>query len=94
MTMSFEKGEPVAIDGEKLGPIELLTKLNEMGSRNAVGTIDIIENRLVGMKSRGVYETPGGTILYQAHRDLEKLILDRDTMAYKAIVAQKFAELC
>ena len=94
MTISFEKGEPVAIDGEKLGPIELLTKLNEMGSRNAVGTIDIIENRLVGMKSRGVYETPGGTILYQAHRDLEKLILDRDTMAYKAIVAQKFAELC
>ena len=94
VTISFEKGEPVAIDGEKLGPIELLTKLNEMGSRNAVGTIDIIENRLVGMKSRGVYETPGGTILYQAHRDLEKLILDRDTMAYKAIVAQKFAELC
>lgn len=94
VTISFEKGEPVAIDGEKLGPIELLTRLNEMGSRNAVGTIDIIENRLVGMKSRGVYETPGGTILYQAHRDLEKLILDRDTMAYKAIVAQKFAELC
>lgn len=94
VTISFEKGEPVVIDGEKLGPIELLTKLNEMGSRNAVGTIDIIENRLVGMKSRGVYETPGGTILYQAHRDLEKLILDRDTIAYKAIVAQKFAELC
>jgi argininosuccinate synthase len=94
VTISFEKGVPVAIDGVKMGPVELLTKLNEMGSRNAVGTIDIIENRLVGMKSRGVYETPGGTILYQAHRDLEKLILDRDTMAYKNIVAQKFSELC
>jgi len=93
VTITFEKGIPVAVDDEKLDPIALLTKLNEMGSRNAVGTIDIIENRLVGMKSRGVYETPGGTILFQAHRDLEKLILDRDTMAYKNIVAQKFSEL-
>ena len=93
VTISFEKGEPVAIDGEKLGPIELLTKLNEMGSRNAVGTIDIIENRLVGMKSRGVYETPGGTILFAAHQGLEQLILDRDTTQYRMIVAQKFAQL-
>ena len=93
VTISFEKGIPTAIDDVEMDPISLLTKLNELGSRNGVGTIDIIENRLVGMKSRGVYETPGGTILYQAHRDLEKLILDRDTMAYKAIVAQKFSEL-
>ncbi|NLD11346.1 argininosuccinate synthase [Aminicella lysinilytica] len=94
VTITFEKGIPVAIDDQKMDPVALLTKLNELGSKNGVGTIDIIENRLVGMKSRGVYETPGGTILFQAHRDLEKLILDRDTTAYKNIVAQKFAELC
>ena len=94
VTISFEKGVPVAVDGEKMDPVALLTKLNELGSANAVGTIDIIENRLVGMKSRGVYETPGGTILFEAHRDLEKLILDRDTMHYKSIIALKFAELC
>ena len=70
-----------------------LTKLNELGSKNGVGTIDIIENRLVGMKSRGVYETPGGTILFAAHAGLEQLILDRDTTQYKGIVAQKFSEL-
>ena len=94
VTISFDKGIPVAIDDQEMGPVEILTKLNELGSKNGVGTIDIIENRLVGMKSRGVYETPGGTILFQAHRDLEKLVLDRDTMAYKNIVAQKFSELC
>ena len=93
VTISFEQGVPVALDGEKMDPISLLTKLNQLGSENGVGTIDIIENRLVGMKSRGVYETPGGTILYNAHRDLEKLILDRDTMQYKKIVSQKFSEL-
>ena len=93
MTVSFEQGVPVALDGETMDPISLLTKLNQLGSENGVGTIDIIENRLVGMKSRGVYETPGGTILYNAHRDLEKLILDRDTMQYKKIVSQKFSEL-
>lgn len=91
--IDFEKGIPVAVDGEKLSPVDLLTKLNEMASENGVGTIDIIENRLVGMKSRGVYETPGGTVLFAAHRDLEKLILDRDTMQYKNIVAQKMAQL-
>ena len=77
----------------KMDPISLLTKLNELGSKNGVGTIDIIENRLVGMKSRGVYETPGGTILFAAHAGLEQLILDRDTTQYKNIVAQKFAQL-
>ena len=91
--IEFESGIPVAIDGEKLGPVELLTKLNQLGSENGVGTIDIIENRLVGMKSRGVYETPGGTILFAAHKNLQKLILDRDTLQYRNIVAQKFAQL-
>jgi argininosuccinate synthase len=91
--IDFEAGVPVAVNGVKMGPIEILETLNEMGSRNGVGTIDIIENRLVGMKSRGVYETPGGTILFAAHSGLEQLILDRDTTQYKAIVAQKFAQL-
>lgn len=91
--IGFEKGIPVSIDGEKLSPIDLLEKLNKLGGENGVGTIDIIENRLVGMKSRGVYETPGGTILYKAHIALEKLILDRDTMAYKNIVSQKYSQL-
>ena len=93
VTIDFEKGIPVAVDGEKLPPVDLLNKLNDLGSVNGVGTIDIIENRLVGMKSRGVYETPGGTIMFQAHKTLEKLILDRDTLGYKKIVAQKFAQL-
>lgn len=92
--IDFEAGVPVGINGEKMDPIQLLTKLNELGSANGVGTADLIENRLVGMKSRGVYETPGGTILFTAHSALEKLILDRDTTQYKYIVAQKFAQLC
>ena len=91
--IEFEKGIPVAVNGEKMDCISLLTKLNEMGSRNGVGTVDIIENRLVGMKSRGVYETPGGTILFAAHTGLEQLILDRATTQYKNIVAQKFSQL-
>jgi argininosuccinate synthase len=93
VNIDFEKGIPVAVDGEKLDPIALLTKLNDLGSKNGVGTVDIIENRLVGMKSRGVYETPGGTILFAAHAGLEKLVLDRDTLQYKAIVAQKMSQL-
>ena len=93
MTIGFEEGIPVSIDGEKLGPVELLTKVNDMAAANAVGTIDIIENRLVGMKSRGVYETPGGTVLYAAHKDLEKLVLDRDTLHFKEHISLKFAEL-
>jgi argininosuccinate synthase len=91
--IDFKQGVPVAINGKTMGPIELLTTLNKLGGDNGVGTIDIIENRLVGMKSRGVYETPGGTILYKAHAALEKLILDRATMSYKNIVAQKYSEL-
>lgn len=91
--IDFENGIPVGINGEKKPPIDLLTELNALGSANGVGTIDIVENRLVGMKSRGVYETPGGTILYAAHAGLEELILDRDTTHYKDIVAHKLAEL-
>lgn len=89
----FEKGIPTMVNGKAMGPVELLTELNTLGGANGVGTVDIVENRLVGMKSRGVYETPGGTILYKAHNALEKLILDRDTMQYKNIVAQKWAQL-
>ncbi|MCE5343082.1 MAG: argininosuccinate synthase [Eubacteriales bacterium] len=91
--IAFEKGIPVAVDGEKLPPVELLDKLNQLGGANGVGLVDLVENRLVGMKSRGVYETPGGTILYKAHQVLETLCLDRDTQHYKALVAQRFAEL-
>ena len=91
--LQFEKGIPVSVNDEKLPPIELLTRLNEIGADNGVGVIDIVENRLVGMKSRGVYETPGGAIMYAAHSELEFLTLDRNTLHYKDIVAQKYAEL-
>ena len=93
VTISFEKGVPVAVNGEKLGAVEIVEKLNELGGKHGVGLADLVENRLVGMKSRGVYETPGGTILYRAHQVLETLCLDRDTMHYKEIVANRFAEL-
>ena len=93
VTISFEKGIPVAIDGEKLGAVELVKKLNKLGGENGIGIVDLVENRLVGMKSRGVYETPGGTILYHAHNKLEELTLDRDTYHYKQNVANRFAEL-
>ena len=93
VTISFEKGNPVAIDGVKMEPVDLVLKLNEIGGANGIGPLDIVENRLVGMKSRGVYETPGGAILYKAHEVLETITLDRDTQHYKTLVAQKFAEL-
>ncbi|CDZ24823.1 Argininosuccinate synthase [[Clostridium] cellulosi] len=93
ITISFEKGIPVALDGEKLDGVTLIQKLNELGGKNGIGLLDIVENRLVGMKSRGVYETPGGTILYHAHEVLETLTLDKETAHYKALVAQKYAEL-
>lgn len=89
----FEKGVPVAVNGETLAPVALLKKLNEIAGRNGVGIVDMVENRLVGMKSRGVYETPGGTVMYAAHRELELLTIDRDTLHYKDLVAQRFAEL-
>ena len=93
ITLSFEKGVPVALDGVKTDGVELITKLNELGGANGIGIADIVENRLVGMKSRGVYETPGGTILYHAHDVLETLCLDRDTQHYKEQIASRFAEL-
>ena len=93
ITIDFEKGFPVALDGKRMGPVELMTRLNELGGAHGVGRLDLVENRLVGMKSRGVYETPGGTILYTAHQALETLCLDRDTMHYKQLVADRFAEL-
>ena len=93
VTISFEKGEAVAVNGEKLEPVDLVMKLNEIGGRNGIGLIDMVENRLVGMKSRGVYETPGGTILFRAHQVLETLCLDRDTQHYKALIANQFADL-
>ena len=93
VTISFEKGVPVALDGEKLDGVTMIEKLNAIGGANGIGLVDLLENRLVGMKSRGVYETPGGTILYRAHQVLETLTLDRDTSHYKALVAQKYAEL-
>ncbi len=93
VTISFEKGVPVAVDGQKLDSVSLIAKLNQLGGANGIGIIDLVENRLVGMKSRGIYETPGGTILYKAHKILESLCLDRDTQHYKELVASKYAEL-
>ena len=93
VTVEFDKGTPVAVNGEKLGAVELLEKLNEIGARNGVGIVDLCENRLVGMKSRGVYENPGGSILYYAHRELEYLCLDRMTYHFKQHVAVRFGEL-
>lgn len=93
ITLHFEKGIPTAIDGVKMDGVELVKKLNELGGTNGCGIVDMVENRLVGMKSRGVYETPGGSILYKAHETLEQICLDRETQHYKALVANKFAEL-
>lgn len=93
VTIDFEKGVPIAINGIKYSPVDLVKKANELAGANGVGIDDIVENRLVGMKSRGVYETPGGTLLYAAHRELEYLCLDKQTLHYKADVANKFADL-
>ena len=93
VTIDFEQGIPVAVNGQKMGAVELLTELNAIGAKNGVGIVDIVENRLVGMKSRGIYENPGGAIIMYAHRELEYLCLDRDTFHYKELVANKYAEL-
>ncbi|MGL4791273.1 MAG: argininosuccinate synthase [Anaerotignaceae bacterium] len=93
VTLSFEKGICTKVNGKEVTPIELLTQLNEIGGRNGVGIEDICENRVVGMKSRGVYETPGGSILYYAHRELEYLVLDKQTQAWNEICSTKFTEL-
>lgn len=91
--IEFENGTPIAVDGKKLGPVELVETLNAVGGAHGVGRVDLVENRLVGMKSRGVYETPGGTLLLTAHRELESLTLDKATLHYKDILAGKYAEL-
>ncbi len=93
ITIGFEKGIPTTLNGEKLNGTQMVTKLNELGGANGIGLVDMVENRLVGMKSRGVYETPGGAILYRAHELLEMLTVDRDTLHYKQIVANEFADL-
>lgn len=91
--LEFHKGEPIKLNGKALAPVEMLEKLNEIGARHGIGVADMVENRLVGMKSRGVYETPAGTILYAAHNELEGITLDRQTFQYKELVSVKFAEL-
>ena len=93
VTLTFEAGNAVAVNGKQLSPAKIVETLNEIGGKHGIGQIDLVENRLVGMKSRGVYETPGGTILYAAHQELESLTLDRDTLHYKDTVAQRYAEL-
>lgn len=93
ITIGFEKGVPVSLNGQSLSGLQLMQELNKLGHKHGIGRVDLVENRLVGMKSRGTYETPGGTILYVAHQDLELLTLDRETLHYKELVAHKYAEL-
>ena len=93
VTMTFEKGIPTSVNGRQMKVSEIISTLNELGGKHGIGIIDIVENRVVGMKSRGVYETPGGTILYEAHQQLEELILDRDTYALKKDLGNKFAQI-
>ncbi len=93
VTIGFASGTPVSVNGERMSPVTLLTTLNTIGGRHGVGRIDLVEDRLVGMKSRGVYETPGGTLLYTAHSELEQLVLDRRTLAAKDMIAPRYADL-
>lgn len=93
VTISFEKGIPVKLNGEAMDGVSIIKALNELGGKNGIGIFDVVENRLVGMKSRGVYETPGGTILYHAHEVLETICLDKETSHFKAIVSQKMADI-
>ena len=91
--IEFESGNPIAVNGEKMSPAKIVSTLNAIGGNHGIGRVDLVENRLVGMKSHGVYETPGGTILLYAHRELESLILDRETLHYKQTIAVKYAEI-
>ena len=93
VTMTFEKGVPKTLNGKEMKVSEIITELNKLGGKHGIGIADIVENRVVGMKSRGVYETPGGTILYEAHQQLEELILDRDTYAVKKDMGNKLAQI-
>jgi len=93
VTIGFDKGTPVSVNGEKLSPVAIVATLNAIGARHGVGRIDLVEDRMVGMKSRGIYETPGGTLLYAAHSELEQLVLDRRTLAAKDVIAPRYADL-
>ena len=93
VTMTFEKGVPTSVNGVKMKVSDIIRKLNELGGKHGIGIVDIVENRVVGMKSRGVYETPGGTILMAAHRQLEELVLDRATMEVKKDMGNKLAQI-
>ncbi|MBI5931133.1 MAG: argininosuccinate synthase [Chloroflexi bacterium] len=93
VVIGFEKGYPVSVNGEKLGPLALMQKLNKLGAENGIGRVDMVENRLVGMKSHGVYETPGGTILFKAHQVLESVCLDKETLHYKQMISLRYADL-
>ena len=93
VVIGFERGTPVSVNGKTLGPVDLVAALNAIGGRHGVGRIDLVEDRMVGMKSRGVYETPGGTLLYTAHSELEQLVLDRRTLSAKDLIAPRYADL-
>jgi argininosuccinate synthase len=93
VVIGFDQGTPVSVNGAALGPVALVTALNTVAGRHGVGRIDLVEDRMVGMKSRGVYETPGGTLLYAAHSELEQLVLDRKTLAAKDLIAPRYADL-
>jgi argininosuccinate synthase len=91
--LAFEGGIPVSLDGKRLGPVEMVETLNRVAGAHGVGRLDLVENRLVGIKSRGVYETPAGTVLHLAHRELERLVLDRDTLHFKQAISVRYAQL-
>jgi argininosuccinate synthase len=93
VTIGFEQGYPVSVNGQEMGPVELVAALNRIGGAHGIGRIDLVEDRLVGMKSRGIYETPGGTLLYAAHSELEQLVLDRRTLSLKDMIAPRYADL-
>jgi argininosuccinate synthase len=93
VTIGFEKGTPVSVNGEQLSAVDLIAVLNEIGGKHGVGVVDLVEDRMVGMKSRGIYETPGGSLLYAAHSELEQLVLDRRTLAAKDAMAPRYADL-
>jgi argininosuccinate synthase len=93
VVIGFESGTPVSVNGQKLGPVELIAALNAIGGKHGVGVVDLVEDRMVGMKSRGIYETPGGSLLYTAHSELEQLVLDRKTLAAKDVIAPRYADL-
>jgi len=93
ISLRFEKGIPVALNGRRLSPVQMVLKLNELGGKHSIGRVDLVENRLVGLKSRGIYECPGATLLYAAHKELESLVLDRETVHHKEMVAARLGQM-